>query len=335
MRSVMEMRMLLADADKDGRKELEGLLASECHDVAVVGSGEAALEHFRKKGADIALLDWGLPDIDGREVTELVRSLEEGGRERSYIILLVTPETETDDIIDAFGKGADDYLSKPFSDVLLFSRLAVAKDVLEARGTVTDTGYDPLKALREEHDVILREGAVLEALSNAMNITPPDEGRLPRHILDWAMRSPLLTWDIHHAKEEYYLDKFVSKVTEEHGKDSHIFPRSSLKQVRTDHRKVRTLLLDLVGAFDRYRGGDAGCIGLISDLVFSYTTLMRAHNAREDGVFFPLSEKYLTEGDMVGIVEQFMAIEEGSDFKEYLDWVERLADIEKEVELDG
>ena len=70
---------------------------------------------------DIVLLDLGLPDIDGVEVIEKIRTWS------NMPIIVISARSEDTDKIDALDAGADDYLTKPFSVEELLARLRVTQ----------------------------------------------------------------------------------------------------------------------------------------------------------------------------------------------------------------
>ena len=70
---------------------------------------------------DVILLDLGLPDMDGIEVIQKVRSFS------LVPIIVISARSEDDDKIQALDAGADDYLTKPFSVEELLARLRVTQ----------------------------------------------------------------------------------------------------------------------------------------------------------------------------------------------------------------
>lgn len=107
------------------------LLSSE-HDVEMIHDGAAALERLASGAIpDVLLLDWMMPGISGIEVCEYVRSQ---GKLPPIPILLLTAHHGTQEIIQAFKAGANDYVSKPFVDEELKARvtsLISSKQLLE------------------------------------------------------------------------------------------------------------------------------------------------------------------------------------------------------------
>jgi len=66
---------------------------------------------------DLVVLDLGLPDIDGRELLRMIRSVSK------VAVIVVTAREDETTIVDALGAGADDYMAKPFSAAQLDARI--------------------------------------------------------------------------------------------------------------------------------------------------------------------------------------------------------------------
>lgn len=84
-------------------------------------TGEAAILEASSHNPDIMLLDLGLPDIDGVEVIQKIRSWS------NMPIIVISARSEDSDKIEALDAGADDYLTKPFSVEELLARLRVTQ----------------------------------------------------------------------------------------------------------------------------------------------------------------------------------------------------------------
>jgi DNA-binding response OmpR family regulator len=80
--------------------------------VAVVGSGEAALEAIAQELPDLVILDLNLPVVSGFDVCRLLRSRE---ATRDLPIIMLTARTSESDRVSGLDLGADDYVTKPFS----------------------------------------------------------------------------------------------------------------------------------------------------------------------------------------------------------------------------
>jgi len=93
-------------------------LKAEGHQAAVEGDGESALEALRREPFDAVILDVMLPGKNGFEVAAALRS------DGNYVpVLMLTARSRSQDVLEGFAAGADDYLSKPFDLSVLLARL--------------------------------------------------------------------------------------------------------------------------------------------------------------------------------------------------------------------
>ncbi len=113
-------RVLVIDDERPIRRFLRASLASHGYEVVEASSGEEALHMAANERPDVIILDLGLPDIDGTEVTRQLREWTQ-----TPIIILSVRERDQDKI-GALDAGADDYLMKPFSVGELNARIRVA-----------------------------------------------------------------------------------------------------------------------------------------------------------------------------------------------------------------
>jgi len=79
--------------------------------------GEKGIELAKNEKPDIVILDLGLPDINGYDVLKQIRMFTNNP------ILILTARTEESDIVKGLEWGADDYMTKPFHQLELLSRL--------------------------------------------------------------------------------------------------------------------------------------------------------------------------------------------------------------------
>lgn len=110
-------RVLIVDDEKAIRRFLRTTLVSEGFTVTEAATGKEALEGYAASHADVIVLDLGLPDMDGIEVTRAIRK-----KSQTPIVILSVREQESDKI-SALDAGADDYLTKPFSAGELLARI--------------------------------------------------------------------------------------------------------------------------------------------------------------------------------------------------------------------
>lgn len=113
-------RVLVVDDEAPIRRYLRAALGAQGLTVYESATGEEALQAVLSHRPDIIILDLGLPDMDGIEVTRRLREWSQ-----TPIIILSVREAEQDKIA-ALDAGADDYLTKPFGTGELLARMRVA-----------------------------------------------------------------------------------------------------------------------------------------------------------------------------------------------------------------
>lgn len=111
------LRILVVDDEKAIRSFLKASLSSHGYNVFESATAEEALEKSVSAHPDAVILDLGLPDMDGLEVTKEIRK-----RSKMPVIILSVREDAMDKVA-ALDAGADDYLTKPFSTKELLARL--------------------------------------------------------------------------------------------------------------------------------------------------------------------------------------------------------------------
>ena len=110
-------RLLVVEDEESISEPLAYMLGREGFDVAVAGTGPAALEEFQRGGADLVLLDLMLPGLSGTEVCRALRATSS-----VPIIMLTARDSEVDKVV-GLELGADDYVTKPFSHRELVARI--------------------------------------------------------------------------------------------------------------------------------------------------------------------------------------------------------------------
>ena len=118
-------RILIIEDDRDSREGLRELLEASGHIVDVADSGLTGIERVLDRSPSVALIDIGLPDLDGYEVAQRLR--RHLGKEEIFLVALtghVGPYHER----QALASGFDAHLTKPINfdklDSLLASRAA-------------------------------------------------------------------------------------------------------------------------------------------------------------------------------------------------------------------
>src|SRR5665811_464479 len=111
------LKVLVVDDEIAIQRFLRVALTGEGFNVNEANTGQAALQAIILDRPDLVILDLGLPDMDGLEVTRRIREWS-----KIPIIILSVREQE-DDKIAALDSGADDYLTKPFGMGELLARI--------------------------------------------------------------------------------------------------------------------------------------------------------------------------------------------------------------------
>jgi two-component system chemotaxis response regulator CheY len=91
------------------------------YDVIQAANGKEAIEALDKSPSTaLALVDWNMPVMNGLECVKAIRA---DSRFASLIVVMVTAETEVDQIVAALDAGANDYVMKPFTPEMIEEKL--------------------------------------------------------------------------------------------------------------------------------------------------------------------------------------------------------------------
>ncbi|MDR3241655.1 MAG: response regulator YycF [Lactobacillaceae bacterium] len=110
-------KILVVDDEKPISDIIKFNLAKEGYDVVIAMDGREALEQFEAEKPDLVLLDQMLPELDGTEVLRQIRSTSQ-----IPVIMVTAKDSEIDKVL-GLEMGADDYVTKPFSNRELLARI--------------------------------------------------------------------------------------------------------------------------------------------------------------------------------------------------------------------
>ena len=113
----MPQTIALVDDDRNILTSLSMTLEQEGYSVRTYTDGESALQGLMAKPADLAVLDIKMPRMDGMELLQRLRA-----RSAMPVIFLTSKDEEVDEVM-GLRLGADDYITKPFSQRLLLERI--------------------------------------------------------------------------------------------------------------------------------------------------------------------------------------------------------------------
>ena len=113
----MKDRVLIIEDDDDLLRVTGDFLRSDGYDVVTAQDGKSGVKMAMSNSPDLIILDIMLPEMDGIQVCKEVRQV-------SHVPILIVSAKKSDyDKVLALGVGADDYLTKPFSQVELMARV--------------------------------------------------------------------------------------------------------------------------------------------------------------------------------------------------------------------
>ena len=160
--AVMHNKILVIEDDPGITTFLRTTLITAGYDVLVSGDGKTALQLVSSHCPDCILLDLGLPDMDGGQIIQSVRSWTQ------IPILVISARSMEQDKALALDSGADDYMTKPIGAVELLARIRAAlrhtrttaeKDEIAISGIYhvgeLEIDYRKFRVLRSGEDVRL------------------------------------------------------------------------------------------------------------------------------------------------------------------------------------
>jgi two-component system chemotaxis response regulator CheY len=116
-------RVLVVDDSRTVRLIIGRALADTGLDMVEAANGREALERLRATpGVALVLVDWNMPEMNGLEFVSAVRA------DRAYDhvrLVMVTSETEQEQVRRALSAGADEYVMKPFTKDILIAKLSL------------------------------------------------------------------------------------------------------------------------------------------------------------------------------------------------------------------
>jgi two-component system OmpR family response regulator len=214
------VRVLLVEDEQRLAEALRRGLVAEGFNVDVVHDGVDGLWKARESAYDVIVLDIMLPGMNGYKVCETLRA----GGTWTPILMLTAKDGEYDQT-DAFDLGADDYLTKPFSFIVLIARLrALIRRGAPERPVVLQAGDLALDPARR----------TVERAGKELNLTPREFGLLHfliRHRGDVVTKSQILegVWDTNYDGDPNIVEVYISYLRK---KVDQPFGRATIQTVR-------------------------------------------------------------------------------------------------------
>ncbi len=202
----MKNLILLVDDEPQIRKLLRISLESEGYKTEEAENGGQAVRLCASVKPDLIILDLGLPDMDGKEVIDNVR-------EWGQVPIIVCSVRDSDkEIIDALGRGADDYVTKPFNPDILLARI----EANLRKAATQEAGEPDIMNGRIKMDLVRHEVFID---GEKASLTPKEYELLRYFIVN---RGKMIThkqllkdvWGPAHADDMQYLRVYVSQLRE-------------------------------------------------------------------------------------------------------------------------
>lgn len=196
--------ILIVEDDPQSRRFLKTTLAHQGWSVIEADNGKSALEAFRNERPDLVILDLGLPDTDGIDMTRKLRLIAD------LPILVLSARTQEHNKIMALDAGADDYLTKPFGTGELRARLeALLRRVSKSlnNGEVFETGALQINRVLRKVFIEGHEIRITPIEYRLLSILARQGGLVVTH------RELLKeVWGIEHVNDQHYLRIYMGQL---------------------------------------------------------------------------------------------------------------------------
>ena len=161
--AAIAAKILIVDDQEENCAVLQRRLEKEGHECAAVYDGATALERLVAEDFDLVLLDIMMPGIDGREVLRRIKTDE---KLRHVPVIMISALDQLESVVECIERGAEDYLPKPFSPVLLRARIGASLD----RKRLRDAEQAAYVALKESQEKLAAE--LSEAAAYVQSVLP-------------------------------------------------------------------------------------------------------------------------------------------------------------------
>jgi class 3 adenylate cyclase len=138
-------RVLVVDDNEVNRDLLSRRLIRQGHTVVVAANGRQALEEVRSQSFDLILLDIMMPEMNGYELLEVLKS---DATLRHIPVVMISALDDIESVVRCIELGAEDYLFKPFNPIILKARISACLEKKRLR----DQEQAYLKQLQEEQE---------------------------------------------------------------------------------------------------------------------------------------------------------------------------------------
>ncbi|NKB31543.1 MAG: SpoIIE family protein phosphatase [Pseudomonadales bacterium] len=152
-----KIKVLVADDNESDRMILSSIINRQGHEVLTAADGQEALEVFEKERPQIVLLDAIMPKMDGMEAA---RFIKKSAGDEFIPVLFLTSLQDANSLADCLDAGGDDFLSKPYSQIILQAKLNAFLRMRSMHATMQSQRDE----IAQHHRHLLREQKVAKAV---------------------------------------------------------------------------------------------------------------------------------------------------------------------------
>jgi two-component system chemotaxis response regulator CheY len=115
-------KAMVVDDSRAIRMILEKIMTSLGYQVCQAANGKEAIQVLEREhpGVSLILIDWNMPEMNGLELVKFVRA---NARFASVLLMMVTTETQVEQMTAALEAGANEYVMKPFTEDIISEKL--------------------------------------------------------------------------------------------------------------------------------------------------------------------------------------------------------------------
>ena len=161
----MKNNVFLIDDDKNILASISMLLENEGYKVSTFSDGESGLKAILENSPDIAVVDIKMPRLDGIELLKKLRRTS-----NMPIIFLTSKDTEIDELL-GLKVGADDYITKPFSQNILMERIRILIKRTELKNIKKKDNIDDKNSIKEGNIFLDTEKYMCKWKNKTVNLT--------------------------------------------------------------------------------------------------------------------------------------------------------------------
>ena len=161
----MKNNVFLIDDDKNILTSVSMLLESEGYKVKTFSDGESGLKALLDNAPDVAVVDIKMPRLDGIELLKKLRKFSD-----MPVIFLTSKDTEIDELL-GLKIGADDYITKPFSQKILIERIRILIKRDELKNTKKKSNLDNKNFIKAGNIFLDTEKYACKWKNKVMNLT--------------------------------------------------------------------------------------------------------------------------------------------------------------------